>query len=40
MSDCTVSFLPYAKKIKVKPGETLLRAALEAGAHINASCGG
>jgi uncharacterized 2Fe-2S/4Fe-4S cluster protein (DUF4445 family) len=40
MSNCTVSFLPYAKKIKVKPGETLLRAALEAGAHINASCGG
>jgi uncharacterized 2Fe-2S/4Fe-4S cluster protein (DUF4445 family) len=40
MSNYTVSFLPYSKKIEVAEGETLLRAALEAGAHINASCGG
>jgi uncharacterized 2Fe-2S/4Fe-4S cluster protein (DUF4445 family) len=40
MGDYTVSFFPYSKKIKVKSGETILRAALEAGVHINASCGG
>ena len=36
----TVLFLPHNKKISVPDGETLLRAALEAGVHVNASCGG
>ncbi|MBW1695766.1 MAG: DUF4445 domain-containing protein [Deltaproteobacteria bacterium] len=35
-----VLFLPNNKKITVRDGETLLRAAIEAGVHINASCGG
>ncbi|RJQ62640.1 MAG: DUF4445 domain-containing protein [Desulfobacteraceae bacterium] len=36
----TVVFQPHNKKVTVPSGETLLRAALEAGVHINASCGG
>ncbi len=40
MGDHTVTFLPHNKTIKVPSGEMLLRAALEAGVHINASCGG
>ncbi|MFO8085553.1 MAG: ASKHA domain-containing protein [Desulfobacterales bacterium] len=40
MKTYSVLFLPYERKIEVPEGETLLRAALEAGAHINASCGG
>ncbi len=40
MSEHTVTFLPYNKKVVVKDGEILLRAALEAGVHVNASCGG
>ncbi len=40
MSKYEIMFLPYDKKIKVEEGEILLRAALEAGVHINASCGG
>ena len=36
----TVRFLPYNKSVRVHEGETLLRAAIEAGVHINASCGG
>jgi len=35
-----VVFLPYNKEIIVKDGANLLQAALEAGVHINASCGG
>ena len=35
-----VRFLPHNKEIAVKEGETLIRAAMEAGVHINASCGG
>ena len=35
-----VLFLPHNKEIKVKDGEDLLSAAMEAGVHINASCGG
>jgi uncharacterized 2Fe-2S/4Fe-4S cluster protein (DUF4445 family) len=35
-----VVFQPHNKKVTVPSGETLLRAALEAGVHINASCGG
>lgn len=36
----TVLFLPHNKKITVRDGENLIRAAMEAGIHINASCGG
>jgi len=35
-----VTFKPYDITIEVPEGENLLRAALEAGVHINASCGG
>jgi uncharacterized 2Fe-2S/4Fe-4S cluster protein (DUF4445 family) len=35
-----VTFNPYGLTIEVPEGENLLRAALEAGVHINASCGG
>jgi uncharacterized 2Fe-2S/4Fe-4S cluster protein (DUF4445 family) len=35
-----VLFLPHNKKVTVADGESLIRAALEAGVHINASCGG
>ncbi|MGD2271361.1 MAG: 2Fe-2S iron-sulfur cluster-binding protein, partial [Desulfobacterales bacterium] len=40
MTMYTVRFLPHDKEIKVAEGETLNRAALEAGVHVNASCGG
>ncbi|MCB2168217.1 MAG: DUF4445 domain-containing protein [Deltaproteobacteria bacterium] len=36
----SVTFLPHEKSITVSEGESLLRAAMEAGVHINASCGG
>ena len=36
----SVTFLPHEKTITVPEGESLLRAAMEAGVHINASCGG
>ncbi len=36
----TVRFVPHNKEISVPDGETLIRAALEAGVHVNASCGG
>lgn len=39
-SQCTVEFLPHNRSVEVDVGETLLRAALKAGVHINASCGG
>jgi uncharacterized 2Fe-2S/4Fe-4S cluster protein (DUF4445 family) len=35
-----VTFLPHNTTITVSAGETLLRAAMAAGVHINASCGG
>jgi uncharacterized 2Fe-2S/4Fe-4S cluster protein (DUF4445 family) len=35
-----VTFKPYDLTVEVPEGENLLRAALEAGVHINASCGG
>ena len=35
-----ITFLPHNREIQVKDGETLIRAAMEAGVHINASCGG
>ncbi len=40
MSDCQVTFLPHHRTVRVPAGETLIRAALQAGVHINASCGG
>lgn len=40
MSQYDVTFLPYNRKITVDRGETLIRAAMEAGVHVNASCGG
>jgi uncharacterized 2Fe-2S/4Fe-4S cluster protein (DUF4445 family) len=36
----TIQFLPHNKQITVHDGESLIRAAMEAGVHINASCGG
>jgi len=40
MGDCRVTFLPHDRVITVPAGDGLLRVALEAGVHINASCGG
>jgi len=40
MSRHKIKFLPHNKEITVMHGENLLRAAMEAGVHINASCGG
>ncbi|MFO7749448.1 MAG: ASKHA domain-containing protein [Desulfobacteraceae bacterium] len=36
----TIVFEPYGQKISVDDNETIIRAAMEAGVHINASCGG
>lgn len=35
-----VRFLPHEREIRVENGDSLLRAALQAGVHVNASCGG
>ncbi|MBF0259251.1 MAG: DUF4445 domain-containing protein [Desulfamplus sp.] len=35
-----IFFQPHAREIEVADGENLIRAAMEAGVHINASCGG
>jgi len=40
MTARTIKFLPHNREIKVNEGESLIRAAMEAGVHINASCGG
>lgn len=40
MEEYTVHFSPYDRNIRVPKGETVIRAALEGGVHINASCGG
>jgi uncharacterized 2Fe-2S/4Fe-4S cluster protein (DUF4445 family) len=40
MTTCKVKFLPYETEIEVENGDTIIRAALEAGVHVNASCGG
>ncbi|MGD2149773.1 MAG: ASKHA domain-containing protein [Desulfobacterales bacterium] len=40
MSKHKIKFLPHNKEITVMHGENLIRAAMEAGVHINASCGG
>ncbi|MFA5906171.1 MAG: ASKHA domain-containing protein [Desulfobacula sp.] len=36
----TVKFLPHNISVTVEENESLIRAAMEAGVHINASCGG
>ena len=35
-----IIFKPHNREIKVADGESLIRAAMETGVHINASCGG
>ncbi len=40
MNSHKVLFLPHNKEISVPEGESLILAALDAGVHINASCGG
>lgn len=35
-----VKFLPHGREVEVDSGTSLIRAALSAGVHINASCGG
>ena len=39
-AEYTVTFLPADKRVRVKPGTSLIKAARKAGLHINASCGG
>lgn len=40
MTTYNISFQPHEKQITVEEGESLIRAAMDAGVHINASCGG
>ena len=40
LSSCNVTFLPSGRNVKVEHGTTVIRAARDAGLHINASCGG
>ena len=40
MSLHSITFLPHDITIEVPDGEILIRAAMEAGVHVNASCGG
>ncbi|MCU0598334.1 MAG: ASKHA domain-containing protein [Desulfobacterales bacterium] len=40
MSKHKISFQPHGKEISVDDGETVIRAAMDAGVHVNASCGG
>ena len=40
MSEYRVVFQPHNKAVKVSDGGNLIRAAMEAGVHVNASCGG
>jgi len=40
MTEYKVKFFPHQKEVAVEDGETLIRAAMDAGVHINASCGG
>ena len=40
MASYKVTFLPHKTEIAVPAGETIIHAAMEAGVHINASCGG
>lgn len=40
MNTYKVTFLPHNRELDASPGESLLRVALRAGVHVNASCGG
>ena len=40
MTTHTIKFLPHNREITVNDGENLIRAAMDVGVHINASCGG
>jgi uncharacterized 2Fe-2S/4Fe-4S cluster protein (DUF4445 family) len=40
MSKHKIRFLPHNKEITVSDGANLIRTAIEAGVHVNASCGG
>lgn len=40
MTEYNISFLPHDRKVTVEDGQSLIRAAMDAGVHINASCGG
>jgi uncharacterized 2Fe-2S/4Fe-4S cluster protein (DUF4445 family) len=40
MGNFNILFLPHNKKITVADGDNLIQAAMEAGVHVNASCGG
>ncbi len=40
MDTYKVTFLPHNREITVSSGESLIRTALKAGVHVNASCGG
>lgn len=40
MTECKIVYLPHGKEVIAEKGESLIRAALRAGVHINASCGG
>ena len=40
MSQYKVTFLPYDIQVDVPAGQSVIRAAMDAGVHINASCGG
>lgn len=40
MSKCAITFHPSGRKAEVEREETILEAAIAAGVHINASCGG
>ena len=37
---CTVHFLPADRLVRIETGASIIKAAREAGIHINASCGG
>ncbi len=40
MSKCAITFHPSGRKVEVEKEENILEAAVAAGIHINASCGG
>jgi uncharacterized 2Fe-2S/4Fe-4S cluster protein (DUF4445 family) len=40
MATHKIKFLPHETEITVPHGETIIHAAMEAGVHVNASCGG
>ena len=40
MSEHTVLFLPHQREVTATDGDNLIEVAMEAGVHVNASCGG